>query len=145
MNAGSAMPADAEASVAAGVLAMLRSDSQLQDMFGTPARVFDDETRAPVFPFIRLERLRTTDAGAIDTPALEHTVTFSTASRWGGRLRAKIGLGRLRYALETQPIAVSGLHVVMQQVTYSDVLRAADRRSFRGVLQFRMITEEAAV
>lgn len=144
MSAPSTLPASAEADVIAALVALLKSDAAVQAEFGTPVRLFDDETDAPAFPFVRLDRVETRDAGSSGVPAQEHRVTLSVASRWGGRIFAKRALGQLRHVLETQDLSVLGQAVVLQQVTFSDVLRAADRRSFRGILQVRIISEEAA-
>lgn len=137
------MPAKAEADVARAILLRLRGDAAVQSVFGTPARIFDEETDVPAYPNAVLERHQTSDAGSSCVPALEHRITISVASRWGGRRYAKEAIGFLRQALETSPLAIDGQTVVLQQVVFTDVLRTSDARLFRGVLQFRVVTEEA--
>ncbi|MEM7766446.1 MAG: DUF3168 domain-containing protein [Pseudomonadota bacterium] len=144
MSAVATLPADAEGDVLGAVMGVLRADLAVQALFGSPPRIFDDETQAPIFPNVRLERHETRDAGASCVPALEHRITLALASRWGGRAFAKHAMGQLRHVLETQGLSVPGQQIVLQQVLFTDVIRAADRRSFRGVLQLRIIAEEAA-
>ena len=57
---------------------------------------------------------------------------------------AKEALGALRAACERMVLTLSGQRAVLIQPVYSDVLRAPDLRSFRGLLRVRIITEEAA-
>ncbi len=143
MSTAFTLPAAAGADLLQALLLRLRADTWLQSEFGAPARIFDDETDAPAFPYLRLERHEARDAGASCSPALEHRITLALASRWGGRGFAMLVLGRLREIIEGEALDVPGQAVVLQHVLYSDVLRAADRRSFRGILQIRIIAEEA--
>lgn len=144
MSASVTLPAAAEADLVRALLDRLRADAWMQAELGTPARIFDDESEAPSFPFLRLERHETRDAGSSCVPALDHRITLGLASRWGGRQFAKRVLGRVREVVEGEALSVAGQVVVLQQVVFSDVLRAADRRAFRGIIQIRIIAEEAA-
>lgn len=130
------------ASVQAAVLAALKSDVGVQEIFGTPARIFDDETDAPMFPYAQLERHEVNDKGASGVAGAEHRLTIAVLSRSDGLAAAKEALGALKRVVEGEPFAVMDGHVVMQQVIYADTMRRADRRAFRGVLRIRMIVEE---
>ena len=132
-----------EAAVFKAVLQALRADSDVQSIFGTPARVFDDETSEPVFPHAEIEGHAVEPRDASGMAGQAHTLTLAVRSRHGGRDAAREALGVLRAAADRMTLTLSGQRVVLVQSVYSDVMRAPDLRSFRGVLRIRIITEEA--
>ena len=134
----------AEAALERAVLVALRADADVQAIFGNPARVFDDETLEPAFPYAELERHEVEERGSSGASGHAHTLNFAIHSRDGGRAAAKDATGALRAACERMSLTLSGQRVVLIQPVYSDVLRAPDLRSFRGLLRVRIITEEAA-
>ncbi|MEL7127938.1 MAG: DUF3168 domain-containing protein [Pseudomonadota bacterium] len=131
-----------ECRLQAAVLAGLRADPDVREIYGDPARVYDDETRGPAYPYATLERHESRPAGAADCIAREHTLTFAVTSRYGGRAYAKDALGALRSAIERMDIAPEGQTVVLAYTTYGDVFRTQDRQAFRGVIRIRIISEE---
>lgn len=144
MADGTILNADAEVSVQRAVMAALRADAGVRGVFGTPPRIHDDETRGPSYPFATLERHETRLAGAAGTSGLEHIITFSVTSRFGGRAYAKEAMGALRAAIERADIAPEGQVIVLAYPTYGDVFRTRDRQAFRGILRLRIISEETA-
>ena len=136
------LPGSAEADVLQAVLSRLRSDSGIGDLFGAPARVFDDETGPALFPNIRVERHETRDAGVSCVAGQEHRILLAIASRHGGRAFAKRAMGAVRTAITDPPLSVPDQNIELQQIVYSDVLRTQDRQRFRGLIQLRIITEE---
>jgi len=134
----------AEVAVQAALMAALREDAGVQAVFGTSARVYDDETEAPAFPFARLERHECRPVGASGGEASEHVITLAVLSRHGGLHAAKAALGTLRQAVEGADWSGAGRHIVLAYTTYSDVMRQFDRRAFRGVIRFRIISEGEA-
>ena len=92
----------------------------------------------------RLCTVGTHGRGSAGASGHAHTLSFAIHSRDGGRAAAKEALGALRAACERMSLTLSGQRVVLIQPVYSDVLRAPDLRSFRGLLRVRIITEEAA-
>lgn len=134
----------AETTLERAVLHALREDNRVQVHLGVPARIYDDETSEPIFPYAELERHVVEDRGAALKAGQAHTLTFSVRSRDGGRTAAKEALGALRAASEAMSVTLAGQRIVLVQPVYCDVMRAPDLRSFRGVLRLRIITEEAA-
>jgi hypothetical protein len=130
--------------VQAALMAALVADAGVQAAFGAPARVYDDETEAPAYPFARLERHEVRPSGASGGEAHEHFVTLSVTSRYGGLRDAKAALAALRNAVETADWSGAGRHIVLAHTVYADVMRRFDRRAFRGVIRFRIISEEEA-
>lgn len=133
-----------EAAVQAALMAALREDAGVQAIFGASARIYDDETEAPAFPYARLERHECRPVGASGGEAHEHLVTLAVSARHGGLKAAKAALGALRLALEAADWSGAGRHIVLAHTLYADAMRQFDRRAFRGVIRFRIISEEAA-
>ncbi len=144
MADGTLLSAGAESKVLQAVMVALRTDPDVQAVFGNPARVYDDETQGPSYPYATLERHETRPADAADVAGTEHILTFGVASRFGGRAYAKEALGALRIAVERADIAPAGQVVVLAYPTYGDVFRTRDRQAFRGILRVRILTEEAS-
>jgi len=124
------------------VLTSLRADARLQTLIGDPARIFDDATRAALYPFIVLERCERRDASAAGVSGAEYRLQFASRSRTGGQLAAKTLLATLRIALQSLEPSLTRQHIVLIHPTYSDVMRAPNRQTLRGVLRVRIITEE---
>ena len=137
------MSARAEEAVQAALMASLRADADVQSVFGTPARVFDVESEAPLYPYALIERHETSPAGASLVEGIEHRITLACYSRDYGVCGAKACLSALRAAVERAGWAVAGRHVVLAQVVYADAMRTADKRAFRGLVRIRIISEEA--
>jgi hypothetical protein len=122
-------------------MAGLRGDAGVVAAFGDPARVYDDETRAPAFPYARIERHESVPTGTGD---IAHKITLAVTSREGGLLDAKDALSAIRAGVEGMAWDVAGHHVVMAHVIYADTMRASDAESYRGLIRIRIISEEAA-
>jgi len=133
----------AEEAVQAALMALLRADAGVQSVFGAPARVFDAESEAPLYPYALIERHETTPAGASLANGIEHRISLACYSQSDGVRGAKACLSALREAVENAAWAVEGQHIVLSQVVYADAMRTADRRAFRGVVRVRIISEEA--
>ncbi len=142
MADGNLISVGAEQRVQVAVMEALRSDLDVKQIFGDRPRVYDDETRAPAFPFAKLERHETRPAGAAGVPGQEHIFTFAVSSRFGGRATAKEGIGVLRAAVERADITLEGQRIVLAYASYGDVFRAPDGQTFRGIVRFRIISEE---
>lgn len=132
----------AEASVQDALLSVLRSDAAVAEIFGP--RIYDDESEAPAFPFVRLERHECRPAGASLGDATEHVLTLAVSSRDGGLREARGALAALRAAVEAAVWTLPEGRIAHAHTVYSDAMRQADRRAFRGVIRFRIISEEAS-
>ena len=133
-----------EVTVQSALMAALRGDAGVQAVFGASARIYDDETEAPAFPFARLERHECRPVGASGGEAHEHVITLAVSSRQGGVGAAKTALAALRLALEAADWSGAGRHIVLARTVYADAMRQFDQRAFRGLIRFRIISEEEA-
>ena len=134
--------ASSEQALIDAVLTALRGDADMQAAFGTPARLFDHETDAPVYPYVMLERHESSAADRVNKRGLEHTLHFATYTRYGGVERAKSLLGVLRGGVERLSLTGLDQRVTLILPTYSDVLRTKSLHVLRGVLRVRLYTEE---
>ena len=132
---------DAERELSDVLMSALRADADLQSRFGTPARIFDDETDRSAFPFIQLDGWRTEPADSAGRRGLVQTVTFVVQSRAGGFAEARRLLGALRSALDGLDLSLTTQRVILIQTVFSDVVRASDLQHFRGVVRARLVTE----
>ncbi|NQY98037.1 MAG: DUF3168 domain-containing protein [Henriciella sp.] len=123
------------------ILSHLRADAAVQELLGSPARVFDDESRAALYPYIVLEKCERRDAGAAGVSGAEYRLQFASRSRTGGQAEAKRLLATVRGALQRVETSLARQHIVLIHPTYSDVMRAPNRQTLRGVLRVRIITE----
>ncbi len=131
----------AEGHVQAALLSVLRGDADVAAIFGP--RIYDDESEAPAFPFVRVERHECRPVGASLGEATEHVFTLAVSSRDGGLREARGALAALRAAVDAAEWSLPEGRVALAYTTYSDVMRQADRRAFRGLIRFRIISEEA--
>ena len=130
----------AEARVQEALLSILKVDAGVSAIFG--GRIYDDESEAPAYPFVRLERHECRPAGASLGEATEHVLTLAVSSRDGGLTEARQALAALRRAVDAAPWALPEGRIALVHTIYSDAMRQADRRAFRGVIRFRIISEE---
>ncbi|MEM7662001.1 MAG: DUF3168 domain-containing protein [Pseudomonadota bacterium] len=142
MADGGILPRDAERTVADALLQALRADTDVQAVFGDPARIHESETQEPIYPYAILERHETRPAGSAGVSGTEHILTLGIASRFGGRRYAREFMGAIRAAVERAELAIAGQRAVLSYTSYGDVFRARDRRTLRGLLRIRIITEE---
>ncbi len=133
---------NAEAHVQSALLSVLRADADVAAIFGP--RIYDDESEAPAFPFVRVERHECRPVGAALGEATEHVFTLAVSSRDGGLREARGALAALRAAVDAAEWSLPDGRIALAYTTYSDVMRQADRRAFRGLIRFRIISEEAA-
>ena len=142
MADGQFLGAEAEAEVQKAVLAALRADPDVQAIFGDPARIYDDETPGPAYPFVVLERHETRPNNSSCVAGTEHTIILAISSRYGGRTLAREAMGTLRAAIECADLMVTNQVIVLALPVYGDVFRTRDLQTFRSILRIRIISEE---
>lgn len=123
------------------LLLTLKTADCVQVVLGDPARIFDAEAAAGFVPYVVLERHEMTPLVTSEIPTEEHIFTLASRSQFGGIVEAKAILNALRTAVEDGEIVLDRYRVVLAHVTYSDVMRARDYRTFRGVIRIRIIVE----
>ena len=132
------MSAGSDAALAAAVVEALKAAPAVTVLVA--ARVHVDAPRHPVYPCISLSRQESRPFGP-DADALEHLLTVTCASKFGGPEEARAVTAAVRAGLHNAPLSVAGRKLVTLRVTYADVFRAADRELSLGVLRVRAVTE----
>ena len=73
--------------------------------------------------------------------AVEHLLTLTCASRFGGPEEARALVAAVRLALHEARPALSGRRLVTLRVPYADVFAGADRETTLGIVRVRAVTE----
>jgi hypothetical protein len=131
-------PNGPDAAIAAALVEALRAAPGVTTLVGP--RVHVDAPRRPTYPCVSLSRQESRPFGP-DADALEHLVTVTCASKFGGPEEARAVTAAVRVVLHNAPLSVAGRRLVTLRVTYADVFRAADRELSLGVLRVRAVTE----
>ncbi|MEM9740400.1 MAG: DUF3168 domain-containing protein [Pseudomonadota bacterium] len=138
------LPPGADSAVANALLSSIRSDGRVRDLFGDPARVFDQETTRALYPYAALESHESEDASFIGAQARLHRITLMTASRRGGISEAREMIDALAGAVDGVALAFEGQTLVYCYAVYSDVVRPPERDHFRGLLRLKVLTRATA-
>ena len=132
------MSAGSDAALTAALVEALKAAPAVTTLVAQ--RVHADPPRYPIYPCVSLGRQESRPFGP-DADALEHLVTVTCASKFGGPEEARAVTAAVRAALHNAPLSVAGRRLVTLRVTYADVFRAADGELSLGVLRVRAVTE----
>jgi hypothetical protein len=107
-------------------------------------RVYATSPRLPTFPCVvvtRSEGRPLPGSGPGENDAIEHLLTLTCASRFGGPEEARALVAAVRLALHEAKPTLSGRRLVNLRVPYADVFAGADRETTLGVVRVRAVTE----
>ena len=135
------MSIDAERALAAALLDALRADPPLDAELGSPPRVYDEPPNRPLYPHVLVGRSQSKPAGGPSEEGLEHVVTLSVVSRYGGAEEAHRIVGAICDRLHDADLPLTDHCLTNLRVVFRDVFRAADWRSTYGVIRLRAVTE----
>ncbi|MGQ2992123.1 MAG: DUF3168 domain-containing protein [Brevundimonas sp.] len=131
-----------ENALARGLIARLGDDATVKALLGQPARIWDQAPEGPGFPYLLIGRSESRPVAA-EGCGVEHRLTLSCASRFGGTEEAKAICAAVRAALDGATVEADGVRTVSLAVTFSDVFRTSDLRRTWGVMRVRAVTEES--
>ena len=106
-------------------------------------RVHAAAPRVPTYPCVAVTRLESRPFGGVDGEGLEHVVTLTAVSRFGGPEEARAVVAAVRAALHDARPTIPGRRLVNLRVAYADVFRAADGETTLGLLRLRAVSEAA--
>ena len=132
------MSAGSDAALAAALVGALKAAPAVTAL--VDQRVHLEPPRHPTYPCALISRQESRPFGP-DKDGLEHLVTVTCASKFGGPEEARALTSAVRAALHNAAPAVEARRLVTLRVTYADVFRAADRELSLGVLRVRAVTE----
>jgi hypothetical protein len=102
-------------------------------------RIHPSPPRLPTYPCVVVTRSEGQPVGEND--AIEHLLTLTCASRFGGPEEARALVAAVRLALHDARPALSGRRLVNLRVPYADVFTGADRETTLGIVRVRAVTE----
>jgi len=132
---------DHENALQKALIAHLRDDAALQALLGEPARIWDQPSAEPVFPHLLIGRCESRPVAA-DGCGVEHTLTLTCASTFGGTEEAKAVSAAVRARLFEAVLTADGVRTVSLRVGFSDVFRSPDLRRTWAMIRVRAVTEE---
>lgn len=135
------MSLDPERALQLALLTKLRANGDLKALLGNPPRVYDEPPADPVYPYVSLGRSETRPWGGLDGEGLEHVLSLTIVSVFGGSEEAKAVMALVRLSLHGAALSLDGHRLINLRVTYADLFKAADWRSTFGVLRLRAVTE----
>ena len=121
------------------MLACLRADSSVGALLS--GRIHDEPPASPTYPYVTIGRTETRPWGGLNGEGVEHALTLTCVSRFGGAEEAKAVVAAMRAALHGAELTLTDHRLVNLRATYSDVFRGSDWRSTFGVLRVRAVTE----
>jgi hypothetical protein len=130
---------DPDRALQAAVLAQLRADSSVSALLD--GRIHDEPPASPAYPYVTIGRTETRPWGGLNGEGVEHALTLTCVSRFGGTEEAKAVVAAMRAALHGAELMLTDHRLVNLRATYSDVFRGSDWRSTFGVLRVRAVTE----
>jgi len=130
---------DPDRALQAAVLAQLRADSSVSALLA--GRIHDEPPASPAYPYVTIGRTETRPWGGLNGEGVEHALTLTCVSRFGGAEEAKAVVAAMRAALHGAELTLTDHRLVNLRATYADVFRASDWRSTYGVLRVRAVTE----
>lgn len=127
-----------EQALADGLVAALKAAPAVTAILGQ--RLHARPPRLPTYPCLIVSRM---ESRPVEGETVEHVVTLTAASRFGGPEEARAAVAAIRAALHEARPAIAGRRLVTLRVAYADVFPAADRERTLGVLRVRAVTEPA--
>ena len=132
---------DHESALQKMLIVRLSSDAALKALLGDPVGVWDEPPAQPGFPHLVIGRSESR-AIAAEGCGVEHVLSLSCVSRFGGSEEAKAVCAAVRARLNDAALAGDGVRTITLRVTFSDVFRSGDLRRTYGVMRVRAVTED---
>jgi hypothetical protein len=132
---------DHESALQLLVLERLKGDVALKALLGDPPRIWDQAPGTRAFPHLLLGRGESRLVPA-DECGVEHVLTLTCVSEFGGVEEAKAIAAAVRARLHEATLTGDGVRTVSMRVTFSDVFRASDHRRVLAVMRVRAVTED---
>ncbi len=132
---------DHEGALQAALIAHLRGDETLQALLGQPARIWDEPPAQAACPHLLIGRGESRPVAA-EGCGIEHRLTLTCVSRFGGTEEARAVAAAVRARLHEATLEGDGLRTVNLRAVFTDVFRAEDRHRTYAVVRLRAVTEE---
>ncbi len=127
-----------ESDLAAALAGALAAAPAVSAIVG--GRIHADPPRMLTYPCISVGRIESRTVGE---DLLEHVVTITCASRFGGPEEARAMTAAARLALHDAALSAPGRRLASCRVRYADVFAASDEELTLGILRVRAVSEPA--
>lgn len=106
-------------------------------------RIHASPPRLPTYPCVVVTRSEGRPLGSSggENDTIEHLLTLTCASRFGGPEEARALVAAVRAALHDARPTLTGRQLVNLRVPYADVFTGADRETTLGIVRVRAVTE----
>ena len=132
---------DHETALQTAIIAHLKDDPVLKVLLGDPARIWDEPPGRRAFPHLTIGRCESRAVNA-DGCGIEHSLTLSCVSTFGGTEEAKAIAAAVRARLFEAALEGGGVRTVSLRVVFTDVFRSRDLKRTWAVVRVRAVTEE---
>ena len=136
------MMLDPLSSLQTGLIAHIQSLPNLIELLGSPVRIYDHLPPEPSYPYISLGHCQASQIGGLATDVTEIVTTLSIVSRFCGSEEVKSIVAALRLSLDQTDLSLIDQHLVSLRVSFVDVFRAADGRTYYGLMRLRCVIHE---
>lgn len=133
---------DHEGALIKAMIAHLAADNGIRSLLGDPARIWDQPPTGAVFPHLILGRTESRPVAA-DGGGMDHVLTLTCASTFGGAEEARAVAAAVRARLQEADLSADGVRTVSVRVTFTDVFRPGDFKRAFAVMRVRAVTEES--
>ena len=127
--------------IARALQMVLSTDEGVQAVLGNPPRLYDNPPEDPIFPYLTYGPMRTQDISGDEAVLKSHTLSLDIWSRYGGRAEALTILQAVYGAIEKGTFDLGGAHLVRKQILNTDIFRAPDGQTLRGLMRLSLITD----
>ncbi|PLX39059.1 MAG: DUF3168 domain-containing protein [Hyphomicrobiales bacterium] len=107
-------------------------------------RIHDGAPRGAQLPFVALDPVVTTDGDGDELASREHRLSLVVWTREGGKRQALAVLERLNELLHDADLTLDAHRLINLRRDREEVRQNNDRRSWRGELRLRAVTEPLA-
>ena len=122
------------------IFAALQGDANLMQVV---EEIWDEPDEDAPFPYVSIGDSTVVDNGTKTENGTEHTLTLHTWSQAAGRSETKQIMGLVYAALHEKDLSLVGDRLINLRFEFGDDFRDPDGRTYRGVMRFRAVIEEA--
>jgi uncharacterized protein DUF3168 len=131
---------DASLALQQAVYDALAQSIPLQNLIGSPPRLYDHHRQEPIFPYVVIGEVRVSDYPGL-AGGLEHDLRVHAFSLYGGQREAKEFHGLIREGLHDRALTLTGHRLINLRFVFGDILRLRDGETWQAVLRFRAVTQ----
>jgi hypothetical protein len=131
----------AELALQQALIARLKADAAVTALLGGSGRISERPAQERLLPDLTFGRMESRPFGGTGGEGLEHRLTLTVTSDFGGTEEAKAICAAARASLHNAAPELDGWRLANLRVAFCDVFAGADARLTYGVIRLRAVTE----